>query len=424
MSIYAPVIEAPTFPATVAPLANGLTLIHQYVPATPVVVADVWVAAGARTEPEGWGGIAHFLEHAIFKGTARQLPGEFDRAIETCGGSTNAATSHDYAHFFVTSAATYFDRTLPPLADLLLNASIPDDECDRERDVVLEELRAAQDDPDWLAFQCLCETLYCQHPYGRSILGTEEQLYQHSAERLRRFHRARYQPENTTVVVVGGIEAEPAREIVAAAFGDFVAPPECPPEPEAIEPPLREIRRCELVLPRLEQARLLLGWTGPGVENLGDAYGLDLLSVWLAEGRSSRLVRELREENHLVSEVSSGFSLQRDSSLFTISILLPSENLGLVESLVRDRLWELQQIPVSPVELRRAQRLLCNDYAFSTETPGQLAGLYGYYSTIAHPSVSVLYPQRIGQLRAEDLSRLARQYLSPERYAAVVMKPG
>jgi len=143
------------FPGDIFKLANGLTVIHQHLPATPVVVVDVWVKAGAIVEPNEWCGMAHFLEHMIFKGTKRLVPGAFDQVIERHGGLTNAATSHDYAHFFITTAAQYLDETLPPLADLLLSPAIPDIEFDRERDVVLEEIRSCYDNPDWLGFQAL-----------------------------------------------------------------------------------------------------------------------------------------------------------------------------------------------------------------------------------------------------------------------------
>ena len=123
------------FPASVIQLENGLTLIHQDIAATPVVVADVWVKAGAAVEPSEWAGMAHFLEHMIFKGTDQLPPGMFDYAIETQGGMTNAATSHDYAHFFIIMAADRLPATLPYLAELLLHAAIPADEFVRERQV-------------------------------------------------------------------------------------------------------------------------------------------------------------------------------------------------------------------------------------------------------------------------------------------------
>jgi zinc protease len=416
-------LTALKFPAQIYRLANGLTVIHQYLPATPVAVVDVWVRAGAIVEPEQWSGMAHFLEHMIFKGTEQLPTGMFDSVIESRGGVSNAATSHDYAHFFITTAAQYLEDTLPALADLLLHPTIPDDEFSRERDVVLEEIRSCYDNPDWLGFQALTESVYQYHPYGRPILGTELQLKERSPQEMRSFHATHYQPENMTVVIVGNVEQETALNLVNKSFQDFPRPTECPKLIAEAEPPITEIRRQELYLPRLEQARLLMAWIAPGVDQLRDAYGLDLLSVLLADGRSSRLVRELREEERLVQHISSSFSLQRDSSLFTISASLDPQYLDEVEALICDRLSQLQNTPISSAELSRCQRLLCNDYIFSTEAATQIAGLYGYYNTIATAEVAITYPDQIQRIKSDDLMQLAQQYLSPHHYAVTVLKP-
>jgi predicted Zn-dependent peptidase len=240
---------------------------------------------------------------------------------------------------------------------------------------------------------------------------------------MRCFHRSHYQPENMTVVIVGGIEEAQAMDVTAKAFGEFSDRWECPKLVAEAEAPLVGIRRQELHLPRLEQARLMMAWTGPGVEQLESACGLDLLSVLLADGRSSRLVRELREELQWVEAIESSFSLQRESSLFTISAVLEPENVEKVESVICDRLWELQSELVSEAELLRCKRLLCNDFAFSIETPGQLAGLYGYYNTIAKAELALTYPTKVQAFEPLDIQHLAQKYLSPKHYAAVVLKP-
>ncbi|MGB5772056.1 MAG: pitrilysin family protein, partial [Crocosphaera sp.] len=209
------------FPASSVKLDQGITVVHQTLSVTPVVVVDVWVKAGARVEPNQWVGTAHFLEHMIFKGSKQILPGTFDQAIEHNGGITNAFTSHDYAHFFLTVSGDRLCNTLPYLGEILLQAAIPDDEFVRERDVILEEIRSSHDDPDWLGFQSLCETLYQTHPYGRSILGNETHLRQYSPHQLRCFHRTHYQPDNMTVVVVGNIQKEAALLLVEKAFSGF-----------------------------------------------------------------------------------------------------------------------------------------------------------------------------------------------------------
>ena len=412
-----------SFPATVNRLENGLTLVHQHMAATPVVVADVWVNAGAALEPPEWSGMAHFLEHMIFKGTEHLLPGMFDYAIETRGGMSNAATSHDYAHFYMALAAATLPEALPYLADLVLHAAIPADEFVRERQVVLEEIRQAQDDPDWIGYQAMSELVFPEHAYGRSVLGTEAILQERSPEEMRRFHQAHYQPHNMTVVITGGIPLEPTLDMVRHAFRAFAPPTNCPQNTAQEVRSWWGVRRQVLHVPRLEQARLLMAWIGPGIASLDDACGMDLLAAVLAEGRSARLVRELREERQWVLDITSSFSLQRDCSIFTIQAWLEPAKVDAVEALICDRITTLANQPITHAELTRSQRLLMNDFAFSTETPGQLAGLYGYYSVVASPEASYTYPARIQAHTPESLATLAKQFLSANTYASTVLLP-
>ncbi len=393
---------------------------------TTAVVVDVWVRAGASCEPAEWAGMAHFLEHMVFKGTQKIGPGEFDWAIESQGGMTNAATSHDYAHFYITVAASALPQTLPYLADLLLCAAIPADEFVRERQVVLEEIRQAYDDPDWVGYQALCELMYGDHPYGRAVLGTPEILEGRSPEEMRRFHQAHYQPENMTVAIAGGISQTQATDLIAQSFTRFAEPVWCPQvEKTALDfsPSAQVHQHQTLHLPNLEQSRLTMAWMGPGVNQLAAASGLDLVSVLLGGGQTSRLIRELREEKQLVQDLDCGFSLQQDCSVLSVSMWLEGEYVEAVEKIVCDRLKTLATEPMTTAELARCKRLLLNDYAFSTETPGQIAGLYGYYATIAEPGLAIAYPQHVQAHTCESIQQLARDYLSSDRYTAVVLQP-
>ncbi|AFY59081.1 putative Zn-dependent peptidase [Rivularia sp. PCC 7116] len=412
------------FPASVFKIDNGLTLIHQEISTTPIAVADVWVKAGANLEPESWCGMAHFLEHMIFKGTEKLEAGVFDQTIEFLGGVSNAATSYDYAHYSLTTASNYLEETLPLMGELLLNAAIPEIELNRERNVILEEIRQAYNSPDWMGFEALCQSIYPQHPYGRSILGSEQDIAQHQVEQLRCFHRAHYQPENMTIAIAGGISASKALELVNKAFNDFSPPSaDFPAIQPSTKPCINGICREQIKLPRLEQARLLMAWLAPGVDKLRICYGLDLLSVILAGGRASRLIADLRENRQLVNSIGSSFSLQQQSSLFTINAWLESKQLESVEKLIRLHLEQLISQEITEQELNRAKRMLCNDYAFSTETPNQLAGLYGYYNTIASAELSVNYPQEIQSFDSKELQNIAYKYLSPDNYAVTVVKP-
>lgn len=402
--------------------SNGLTLVHQEIPSSTVVVADIWVNAGVTTEPKSWSGISHFLEHMIFKGTKNIFPGEFDYIVESTGGATNAATSYDYTHFYLTTASQYFAETLPYLAEIVLQAEIPDEEFLIERDVVLEELRSSYDDYDWMILQSLASNIYQNHPYSRSVLGEESMLLQQTPNQMRCYHRTYYQPENMSVVLVGGIDRDQAVSLVEKNFRDFAVRSECPHVYFDSEPPMIDIRRQELFLPRLEQSRLVMGWIGPGVENLEGAIALDMLSLILTGGRNSRLVKKLREEEHLVLDIHCDFSLQKHSSLFTISAYLAPDNLAQIENIIRDQIYQLQQNPVISYELKNCQKALCHDYIFSTETPEQLAGLYGYYQVLKEAKLALEYPQIVKQLNAEKLQAYASQYLSPEYYAICEVK--
>ncbi|MGD1898544.1 MAG: M16 family metallopeptidase [Phormidesmis sp.] len=407
--------------ATMKRLENGLTVIHQEM-TTPATVVDVWVRAGANQEPAAWSGMAHFLEHMVFKGTQRLQPGEFDWAIESQGGMTNAATSHDYAHFYITVAAEALPRTLPYLADLLLCAAIPADEFVRERQVVLEEISQAHDDPDWVGYQTLCELLYGKHGYGRAVLGTPEILAARSPEEMRRFHQAHYQPQNMTVVVAGGMSQADTLAMVQQSFSRFAQPLWCPEaQPKPIPEPTHQ--RQVLQLPNIEQSRLTMAWLGPGIADVSAACALDILSMLLGGGQTARLVRELREEQQLVQDISSSFTLQKDCSALSLSMWLEAHQVEAVEARVCDRITELIHTPVSAAELSKAKRLILTDYAFSTETPGQIAGLYGYYATIAEPSLAATYPQTLESTTALDLQQTAQQYLSVDNYTAVILHP-
>jgi predicted Zn-dependent peptidase len=226
-----------------------------------------------------------------------------------------------------------------------------------------------------------------------------------------------------TIIMVGGIEQEQALALVNDNFSEFCVRSECPPHQIEAEPPVISIRRQELYLPRIEQARLLMAWICPGAESLESAIALDLIALILTGGRSSGLVRELREERQLVIDIDCSLSLQKDSSLFSIGVLLETENLVMVEQIIGDRLQQLHQGLIPPAEIASAQRQLINDYIFSTETPSQLASVYGFYNIVATAAHSALYPQLISRLQPEQLQAIAQRYLSPEHYAVTVLKP-
>jgi len=411
-------------------LANGLTVIHKPL-TTPVITVDVWLPAGAIVEPAGFEGAAHFLEHLIFKGTERLAPGDFDQLVEAGGGLTNAATSYDYVHYYCCASEEHLPRLLGGLAELLLAAAIPEQEFERERQVVLEEIRQYEDDPDAVAASALWAEVYGTHPYGRPILGWVESLEAQSSESLRQFHRSHYRPEQMTLVIAGGIERDRALELAEQCFVTTDPSPRAAPLPIAASPAspplvatdLGGITRHSLALPNVEQPRLMMAWPGPGIDQAETAAGLELLAVILCGGRSARLVQDLREQRRWVQGIDCDYSLLREAGLFTLTAWLDEECLPKAEERIRYHLSELAKTPVSDQELARAQCLLNNDFAFSLETSEQWADLLGYNHTVATLSSALIYPQQVSCWTPEGLRSLAQRYLTPEHYTAMVLRP-
>ncbi len=418
-------------PALTEQLDNGLTVIIHPIPISSAVTVDVWVRTGGRYEPDEWVGISHFLEHMVFKGTDRLAPGELDLAIEGRGGMTNAATSQDYTHYFITVAAADLADTLPYLAEVLLRASIPGDEFERERQVVLEEMRRAADNPDYVAYHQLLQTAYQVHPYRRSVLGTAASVMGLTPQLMRDYHQQWYQPQQMTVVITGQLEAEPALELVKRYFGAPGAslPPSSPPIPQ--ESPLQEIRRCPMTLPRLEQTRLLMAWPTVSVCDWEIACGLEFLASLLGDGRTSRLTRILREQRGWVQGVGCSSIAQQDPGLFYISSYLDPLHVEVVEATILDQISQLQEGDLTREELERTRRILLNEFTFSTESPGQLASIFGYYDSVARWSgftgpqmdLASQYLETVQTMTSEQLQALAQQYLPIDQYVVVTLNP-
>lgn len=394
-------------------------------PFTDAVTVDVWIKTGGRHEAPDVNGISHFLEHMVFKGTESIGPGDLDRAIEGRGGITNAATGYDHTHFYITVAAADLADTLPYLAGILTAARIPADEFERERQVILEEMRRAADNPDYQAMHLLLSTVYPYHPYGRPILGTVNSVTRLTPEILRHYHRQWYRPEHMTVVVVGGIDPDSTLHLIEETF-QFPDP--LPTEWPSLnwmdpDPQLSEVQRLEAIQPRTEQARLMLAWPTVSAQNWDDACGLDCLASILGDGRTSRLVQHLREERGWVRGIGSSSTTQRDHGLFQIMAYLDPAQLEIVEAAILAEIERLQQDRIQPDELARTRRILSHELIFAAEAPSQLASMFGYYTSLQDLSLIQHYLERIQTITAAELQTLAQRYLSTQAHIVVSLKP-
>ena len=414
-------------------LPNGLTIVAEQMPIEAVNLS-LWLNVGSAVESDAINGMAHFLEHMIFKGTEALASGEFERRIEERGAVTNAATSQDYTHYYITTAPKDFADLAPLQIDVVVNASIPDDAFDRERSVILEEIRRSADNPRRRTFERAMEMAFEKLPYQRPVLGPETVISQLQPQQMRDFHTSWYQPHLMTAVAVGNLPVEELIEIVTQAFEvasyqqstinnqqSTTNNQQSTTNPEL---PFTEIVRREFIDESLQQARLVMVWRVPGLLQLNQTYALDVLAGILGHGRTSRLVRDLREEQGLVSHISVSNMTQRLQGTFYISVQCAVENVPVVEAAIAQHIRKLQTEMVKEAEIARVRRRVANRFIFGNETPSDRAGLYGYYQSLVGDLEGAFnYPAHIQAQDANDLMQASQNYLSPDAYGVVVLKP-
>lgn len=431
-----PTLQKPAPPLinpTIRRLPNGLTIIAEQMPIEAVNLS-IWLRVGSAIESDEINGLAHFLEHMIFKGTPNLQAGEFERLAEERGAVSNAATSQDYTHYYITTAPQHFADLAPLQIQMLLNPRLTEDDFEQERPVILEEIRRAEDNPRRRTFYRSMQLAFERLPYRRPVLGPANVVEQLTAQQMREFHQTWYQPSRMTAVAVGNLPVETLIGVVAQAFEEAQTErwtdTRLPATPLDLwgqaeqEAPFEFIRRVEYTDKALQQARLVMGWRVPGIAHLDKTYPLDVIASILGRGRTSRLIRDLREERGLVSSIAASNLVFGHQGVFSVSAELPVEHLAAVEQAIATHIDRLCREPVTEAELNRIRTQVANRYIFGSETPSDRAGLYGYYQTLTGDLAHAFeYPDKIQALEADAILAAAQQYLPHDAYGLVVMRP-
>jgi zinc protease len=380
----------------------------------PVVSTALWYQVGTADESVGEGGMAHFLEHMMFKGARRFGPGEIDRVTQSLGGRANAFTSHDATVYTFSFQTDRWPVALEIEADRLAGPTIDPRELERERRVVLEEITMYENEP-WDALeQEVHRALHGAHPYARPILGTREDLERHTPESMAAFFRRHYPPRNACLVVAGDVDwdsAVRAAEPLLAVTG-CAAPERSLPDPSALHGPVRVTRR------RGDIARLLVAIPAPPAR--GDEHAACCqLALVMAGGRASRLHRDLVEERQLCLWVAAEASESVGPGAFTVALeVTPGVAPGRVEAEVLSAFDRLANEPPSDAELARARRIAYADWVFAHERAAQQAMAVGRDEVLFGSGwVEGLVARQL-ELDGSDLMRAAER-LSPERGAVV-----
>jgi len=396
-------------------LANGLTICLARNRQAPLVSTALFYRAGCRDEAPGLGGLAHFLEHMMFKGSPGYGPGEIDRLTQTLGGSNNAFTGHDLTAYYFTFAADRWPLALAIEADRMRALTLDPEEIASERQVIVEEIAMYRDDP-WDALEIdTFAALWGEHPYGRPVLGTAAELEAAGHDELAAFHARCYRPERAVLVLAGDLDAT-ALERARDAFGSI---PAGDGERATLEKPAGPAGEVRLERRHGEVSRLLLALPAPPPDEPGHA-DLRLLAAALALGRSSRLQRELVEEEELCLSLAVGLTEGSLASTFTLAAeLLPGVDPGEVERRMRAALAALGERPLAEPELDRVRRVFQADWVYGQERIHQQALATG----AALAQFDLHQPERLlaRALEAEPaaLAASARRWLVPERGSVV-----
>lgn len=404
-----------------ARLDNGLRVVVQEHDAADVAAVQLWVRAGARDEGPGEAGVAHFIEHLLFKGTPARGPGVIDATISAVGGEMNAATSQDWTYFHVVLPAAHLETALDVLADAAQHAAFDPGEVERERHVVLEEIRRAEDNPSAALWRVLSRRHFGDHAYARPVLGSADSIGAMSRETILGYHRRFYVPGNATVVVTGTRGAGEALSAVRRAFGPW-APGPVPGRARLSPEPLGAPRRTEEVRP-LHQTYAGLAWQGP-IPPDPDVYALDVAITVLGHGRASRLVQAVRERQGLVSGIGASFYLQHDVGTVSVTARTTTASFAEVEGAVLREVARLRDELVVPEELERAVTAVEAEHAFGRETAEGAAYALGSADAVWSIEFELGYVDAIRRVTPDAVREVARRYLGPDRFTGVALGPG
>lgn len=409
----------PLLPYHEEKLASGFTLVHKDVPVAPIVALDFWIHTGAIHDPEPALGLSHFYEHMFFKGTERFGVGEMDRIITSLGGYNNAATSLDYTHYYVVLPRAGWRDALEVMIDSLLNPQFDPEEIERERSVILEEIKRHEDNPWSKIYDEFIRAAFANSRYSRKVLGEEETLHAINRDTFVQYRQERYCPENATLCVVGDIRLEEITEALNELLPQ--QPEETFTEPDdewrLIDAPQ------EVVLHRdVNQAYLLIGFPTPRTLGQRDEYALDLLGTLVGEGRSSRLYRRLQDELGLVSSIGSTYWSLKYAGLFLIEAVTEPDKVEQVEAEINE---VLKQIPetLGEDELKRVKSMEHADYAFTNERIASIAQTYGFSRLTTNIDHAVDYLNRIDETSLDDIREAHARHLQPNHRCRGLLLP-
>ncbi|MEX0323894.1 MAG: M16 family metallopeptidase [Puniceicoccaceae bacterium] len=403
-------------------LPNGLTVTFQQVPAQPVVSVQAWIKTGSIHEDQHLGsGMSHFLEHMLFKGTRKRKPGEIAAEVQRFGGQINAYTAFDRTVYYIDGPSEALGQTLELLADLTLNAALPLEELEKEREVILREIDMTLDDPDRLVSRALFSTAYKVHPFRYPVIGHKELFERVNREVLLDYYKSRYQPENMVLSIAGHFDREELLREIDQTFGaasrHVVKPVSVQQEPNQLA--FRETR----LFGDYNTARGLLAFKLPSMRH-PDSPALDIMTTIIGSGHSGRLRQRLREELQLVYGISATTWNPGLPGLLWINYHCSAEKAKAAEQAILDTCHAFANNGFTEDELEKALRFASVSEIHTRQTASGLASRLGLVTAIVgDPNYPLKYFQRIHELTASDLSEVAGRYFKEDSLTVSSLLP-
>jgi len=397
-------------------LDNGLRLITETMPHVRSVTIGVWLMRGSRHESDERGGIAHFVEHMLFKGTDSRSAEDIAQSIDSIGGQLDAFTAKEYASYYIKVLDEHLPMAVDLLADIVRRPAFASAEIEREKKVILEEIKMVEDTPDDLVHELFTQHFWEGHPLGRPILGSKETVEALTEDTLREYFRGAYVAQNMIISAAGNLDHARVRELVDGAFGDLASTG----APLSGDPP-RVVPQVITRSKDLEQSHLCLG-TNSYPQNHDDRYVSYIMNTVLGGSMSSRLFQNVREKRGLAYAVFSGLSAYRDAGNITIYAGCSNEAVGEVIDLCVEELRGMKRGPVPEAELRRAKDHLKGSLMLSLENTA---------SRMSHLARQEIYFDRqfgldetlvgIERVTREDVQRVAADLFGNGSLSATVL---
>lgn len=348
-------------------LDNGVRVITEHVEHMHTVSIGIWVANGSRHESPECNGVAHFIEHLLFKGTGRRTARQISLEIDSMGGILNAFTGHEYVCYYAKVLAKFLPRVTDLLSDIFLHSTFPADELERERKVILQEIKMRDDSPEEAIHDRFHQNFWSGHALGNSILGTEETINGLSREVVAQYKQSRYRPDDIIISAAGNVNHETLVGLVAAEFSAISSG--WKPDGHAFRP--QGGRRVNLCERDLEQTLICMG-TRALQQDHPDRYAMHLLTTILGGGMSSRLFQEVREKKGLAYSVYSYVISHADSGALVVHSGTEQKHCCEVIDIALTEMKRLKQEPVPQAELDSAREQIKGKLLMSLESSDSL----------------------------------------------------